>query len=379
MLIDPNTDGAGAATIEQGYFVFTLMPTLRCRLNCPHCYLSLDERRNSPMLPLEQFEQVCRKVDAYYRERGTRNPTIVCYYYGGEPLQMPRGYCEGLVEIIERVLSRDAGYNLRHVVLSSLIGVGEEELSFVDRIGDGYIQTSYDGRMRGKGYVRQWEKSVQRVRDYGLRFGTISVVNRTLLEDGPRETMDYLADLGVAECSFLPFMLNLENQGEQYDKYAPWMREYSEFMKAVTARYFERRAAEQHVPEIGQMRFILDHENTHPLGNLAGQTLFLMPGGDFVLPDYKGYMEFMQPFGNILDSTFEQILKSPARRAYMRRQLRRNANEDCQNCPHTQRCIMEFWKPNRPDDDCFGAREYIDWLLRHERADRGMRAASALF
>jgi MoaA/NifB/PqqE/SkfB family radical SAM enzyme len=55
-----------AFSIESGYFVFTLMPSLRCKLNCPHCYLSVDERRNSPIMSLEDLKVVCQKVFDYY-------------------------------------------------------------------------------------------------------------------------------------------------------------------------------------------------------------------------------------------------------------------------------------------------------------------------
>jgi len=33
-------------TVESGYLVYTLMPSLKCSLDCPHCYLSKAERSN---------------------------------------------------------------------------------------------------------------------------------------------------------------------------------------------------------------------------------------------------------------------------------------------------------------------------------------------
>jgi hypothetical protein len=43
---------------------------------------------------------------------------------------------------------------------------------------------------------------------------------------------------------------------------------------------------------------------------------------------------------------------------------------------------MEFWKDNRPGDDCFGGREYVEWLLeRRAEVDSavGGRAAARLY
>jgi sulfatase maturation enzyme AslB (radical SAM superfamily) len=158
-------------------------------------------------------------------------------------------------------------------------------------------------------------------------------------------------------------MWNDQNDSGAYGKFAPSMAEWSAFMVEVTERWMERRRAGLHVPEIGQMRFVLSQSERGGLANIAGQTLFLMPNGDFVLPDYRdGWKEFMRPFGNILEQDFASILASPARRAYLRRQATRNGNPECLGCDHQDKCVMEFWKENREGDDCFGGSRYVGWL-----------------
>jgi sulfatase maturation enzyme AslB (radical SAM superfamily) len=182
---------------------------------------------------------------------------------------------------------------------------------------------------------------------------------------GPEGVMDFLEDLGVSEASFLPFMLNDQNAATgRYGEYAPPMAEWSDFMVAVTRRWAARRRAGGAPPTVGQMAFVLAQSERPPMANVAAQTLFLMPDGEFALPDYRdGWSEYMRPFGNILRQDFAEVLASPARRAYLRRQVTRNGNADCQACPHSGCCVMEFWKPNRPGDDCFGGRRYVEWLL----------------
>jgi hypothetical protein len=245
-----------------------------------------------------------------------------------------------------------------------LIGVGPEWYRLFKANCDGYVQSSYDGLMRGAGYLRKWEESAKAVVASGLRLATISVVNQALLDQGPVKTLDYLSDLGIVETSWLPFMWNEQNSTGAYDRYAPTMDAYSDFMIGLTTHHQRRREAGLPVPMIGQQQFILTQGQLDAYANIAGQTLFLLPNGDYALPDYQnGYQEYLRVFGNALQQPFASILRSPGRRAYLRKQLLRNDNPECQSCEHSARCVMEFWKTNRPGE-CFGAKRYVEWVVR---------------
>nr|WP_250807653.1 radical SAM protein [Neorhizobium tomejilense] len=353
-----------ATTIENGYFVLTLMPSLFCHLRCPHCYLSLAERKDRTMLSPELIEETCRKIDAYWDARGLAKRTVVCYWYGGEPTSMGVALFTDMVERINAVFDPAKGYEVRHTVLTSLVSMKEEWYDVFRTYGSGHFQTSYDGDMRGSSYVKKWDRRVREAVAAGLEVSTISVVNREILEQGAERTLDYLSALGIRETSWLPFMWNDQNATGAYDRYAPTMNAWSEFMIALTERWCERRQQGLHVPEIGQMRFVLAQGERGVLANIAGQTMFLMPNGDFVLPDYRvGWKEFMRSFGNIIEQDFASVLHSPERRAYLRRQVTRNRNPECASCDHGDKCVMEFWKENREGDDCFGGRRYVEWLL----------------
>ena len=73
----------------------------------------------------------------------------------------------------------------------------------------------------------------------------------------------------------------------------------------------------------------------------------------------------MKVFGNILKDDFKTILTSPGRRDYLRRQVMRNGNAECLECNHADKCVMEFFKPNKINDDCFGAKKYVEWLINY--------------
>lgn len=356
-------------SIENGYFVFTLMPSLFCKLRCPHCYLSLEQRKDKTILSIEDIRIACQKVDDYYKERKLKQKTIICYWYGGEPTSMGIPYFKEMADTINSVFTKEKGYRVKHTILSALVGVKEDWYPVFEEYGNNYVQTSFDGLMRGDKYVQRWEESVKKIIDRKIDLATISVVNSTLLKDEPEPVLDYLSELGVKETSWLPFMLNEQNYNSgKYEEYAPKMNDWSNFMIRLTEHWLKRKSENKHVPEIGQMSFILSQRNLPSLSNIASQTLFLMPNGDFVLPDYKyGWYEFMQPFGNIFEKSFKEILFSPERRKYIRRQVTRNKNPECRTCEHSNKCVMEFWKDNRPGDDCFGGKKYIEWLLVNKK------------
>lgn len=361
-------------SIETGYFVFTMMPSLRCSLSCPHCYLTLDQRRNSPIMTVEQLKTACLKVDDYYQGKPEiKRKVIIFYWYGGEPTEMGQDYMLSAFNIIKEIFSEEKGYYIRHDILTSLINIDESWMDIFKSWGRGHFQTSFDGLMRGKGYMRRWDKRVRQAVAEGLSVSTISVINNELMEDGPRAVLDYLCELQIDEASFLPFMLNVQNEGQKYEKYAPPMDGYSDFMIELTEYWYELKAKGVKVPYIGQMSYIVSRKDMPVSANIAGQTMFLLPEGDFVLPDYEnGYLEYMKPFGNIFNESFEEVITSKSRRDYIRKQYTRNKNIECMTCEYKNQCIMEFWKPNREGDECFGAKRYVTWLTKKEATEQAL-------
>lgn len=368
-------------SIESGYFIFTLMPSLRCSLNCPHCYLTKEQRRYSPTMSLEDLEIAATKVDDYYSKRNIKEKVIVFYWYGGEPTEMGFDYMNSAFDILDRIFDKNKGYLVKHTILTSLLTVDTSIWFpfFRDRCQN-HFQTSFDGFMRGENYVKKWEKKVKEAIDFGLTVGTISVVNNELLKDGATNVINYLTNLGVKEVSFLPFMWNEQNNGLSYDKYAPSMDNWSKFMIDVSKYYFELSDTGIIPPSIGQLSFVMSQSSTPQMANIAGQTLFLLPNGDFVLPDYKfGFKEYMRVFGNILTVDFTQILAGKERKSYLRKQVNRDNNPECLDCEYSNMCVMEFWKKNRPNDDCFGGKKYIEWLLKYIKDNKIKQSHSVLY
>ncbi|MFU5275193.1 transcriptional regulator [Pseudomonas aeruginosa] len=361
-------------TIENGYFVFTIMPTLHCPYNCKHCYLSLEQRRDTTTMTIEQMREVCRKVDAYWDQVQPPHRVVLVYNYGGEPTSTGPGYFESYVRMMAEEFPASKGYEVKHVMLTSLLGVDLDVWAPLwHRYTGGYIQTSYDGSMRSNSYVRKWEAKVRDAVARGLRVATISVVNSDLLAQGAAQTLDILTDLGICETGWLPFMLNEQNSVPgKYDRYAPTMAAFNDYMIAMLDHWYSLKYRGLMPPSIGEAHFAVDRSKRSPMSNMCGQTLFLLPNGDFVLPNYKdGYKEYMHLFGNILEAntSFHDILVSRERRLYMRRQVTRNNNPECQGCAYKNACLLEFAKPNKPNDECFGAKRFVEHAIHRNSLD----------
>nr|WP_255260227.1 hypothetical protein [Pseudomonas sp.]QDQ70578.1 hypothetical protein pJBCL41_00505 [Pseudomonas sp.] len=84
-----------------------------------------------------------------------------------------------------------------------------------------------------------------------------------------------------------------------------------------------------------------------------------------------GWKEYLHSFGNILEPgvTFRDILCSRERMVYLRRQMRRNNNPECTSCEFRNACLLEFAKPNKPDDECFGAKRFVAHAIHRNGID----------
>lgn len=365
--------------IEQGRLILTMMPSLQCKLDCPHCYLSKQQRHSKDCLTLEQIKTTVEKINHYYQNKNIHNAAIDIYWYGGEPTIMGIELFSDRCTIINSAFKN---HKVKHTLLSALVGVNLDKwTAVIKKYCNSKIQTSYDGLMRGERYDKAWQKQVVRAHNNGLKVNTLSVFNQSIQKQGYEKTFIKLGALGIRECGWLPFQKNTRNdETGMYDKHATTMDEFSNFMIDFTrlndATNFESEASNSkgkysNANSKNQASFLIGNElfinsmnaNGISLSNTGAQTVFLMPNGDMVMPDYdKNNIEFMKVFGNILTQSFEQILTSKSRIDWRRKQMTRNNNKECLECNNWHCCLMEFWKNNNKGDDCYGAKRYVDWV-----------------
>jgi radical SAM protein with 4Fe4S-binding SPASM domain len=376
--------------IEQGRLILTMMPSLYCKLDCPHCYLTKQQRHSKDCLTLEQIKTTVEKIKRYYQQKEIHKATIDIYWYGGEPTTMGVALFSDRCTIINNTFKN---HKVKHTLLSALVGVNLDDWTpVINQYCNSKIQTSYDGLMRGKRYDQAWQKQVVRAHNNGLKVNTLSVFNQFIKNDGYHKTFIKLSELGIRECGWLPFQKNIRNdETGMYDKHSTSMDEFSDFMIDFTmlndttnfegkdsnskGEYSNSNSESQSSNSESKASFLIGNElfinsmniNGSSLSNTGAQTVFLMPNGNMVMPDYdSNNIEFMKVFGNILTQSFEQILTSKSRRDWLRRQLNRNNNKECLECDSWHCCLMEFWKNNNNNnnnnDDCYGAKKYVEWL-----------------
>jgi len=348
--------------IESGHLILTMMPSLYCKLDCPHCYLSKEQRRDKTILSAEDIQSICNKVHHYYSSKNIKNKKIDFYWYGGEPTSMGVEYFEKLLLTINS--SFDSSYKIKHILLSALVGVKIDEwVPLLNTYFNSSIQTSYDSTMRGDRYMKNWKKKVSELNSNNIRVTTISVINSHIIADGATFTHKLLTSLNIVESGWLPFQKNTVNDiTGAYDELSPSMDNFSNFMINLT----EINRTSDTPFFIGEEDFIYAMSNSDKPSNMGLQTLFLLPDGTLCMPDYdKDNVEFLQNFGNILTSDLEDILISKNKRDWNRRQISKNNNNECTKCDFKNYCLMEFWKQNIPNDDCYGASKYITWLFNN--------------
>lgn len=351
--------------IEKGRLILTMMPSLYCKLDCPHCYLTKEQRKSKKCLTLKQMRVICDKIEQYYQDKDN-NAVIDIYWYGGEPTTMGTKLFSKMCDVINKTFKR---HKLRHTLLSALVGVDLEKWTpIVKKYCDGKLQTSYDGYMRGDRYDQAWQKQVRYAVSQGLEVSTLSVFNKFIKNDGHQATFVKLAELGVKKCGWLPFQKNIRNDATgMFGEHSTSMLEFSEFMIKLTKLNTSVDAKARML--IANELFINSMDiNGYNMSNTGAQTVFLMPNGDMVMPDYdKDNVEYMKTFGNILEQSFEEVLIGKSRRDWIRRQINRNGNKECLNCDSWNCCLMEFWKCNNSNDDCYGAKLYVDWIKKHSK------------
>ena len=195
--------------IETGRLILTMMPSLYCRFNCPHCYLTKEQRRSKDCLSLEQIQTTVVKINNYYQSQNIHNAVIDIYWYGGEPTTMGVECFSDMCDIINIGFKN---HQVKHTLLSALVGVDIDKwIPIIKKYCNSKLQTSYDGLMRGKRYAKAWQQQVVYAHSNGIEVNTLSVFNKSIQTTGHKQTFNQLRALGVQQCGWLPIQKNTRN------------------------------------------------------------------------------------------------------------------------------------------------------------------------
>lgn len=363
--------------IENGYFILTMFPTLKCEINCPHCYLTKEQRSGENSLSPEVFTDMLIKVKQYYLDKNITSPKIIFYWYGGEPTVLPLDYYKELIAIQKEILPKS--FSIKNQFLINLQKFQPKWLQFFKNETDNYFQSSYDYLMRGENYLNNWIKNINKSVKMGFNVGAISVFNSTMIN---KEEIIYkqISKLNLVEIGFLPFMKNYTNLADEAKEYKKWygnMFEFSKFLINFTKLHIEDLKQNKKTFRIGNIAHILKkQEFKHTYSNIAGQTMFFYENGDFGLPDYfDNYLdrkeieyqdvEFVNIFKNISKNSFEDVLNSENRENFIEKQINVNNDRRCLSCEYKKLCTMEIWKSSNIDNsgECPGSYNFIEYII----------------
>jgi len=337
--------------IENGYLELHLWVTYKCAVGCPHCYLkSMDTK--SPDLTLTNYRILLDQI-LDYRKNWEKLRVVI---YGAEPQTLSPEYYHDLMSVTQLYFN-----NAEFSMYTSLQKLDDDWLSVFRRIknnnGLSMTAVSYDGLMRGYEYNERLFKNLEILNKNGMRVGLMSVLNKTMLKQGPKHYVDVLEQYKMASFSIKPF-LPVKGQHDKWIEWATTMDEYSDFVIDIHKELKQRNLA-----KISGMLTDVAHSDSISQ-SLGGWVIFVDGGLRCMYMGYENKEEYLQEFGCIsAGTTFTDIVNGDKRKNFLQQQRYANFRQDCLVCEYAGKCLAEVYKDNYDDSsECIGAKRFIKWV-----------------
>ncbi|MGM9508046.1 radical SAM protein [Larkinella sp. GY13] len=356
--------------------------TRKCNLRCSYCH---DWRSRGTVISFEILANIVAKAF-----RAKRYKVINFIWHGGEPLLLGIDFFRRALSL-QQAFIQEGQYVLNSVQINGTL-LTEEWCDFF-RKNHFQVGVSVDGpeeihnRNRsfasGKGSFQQVIKSIDLLKEYGIGHGVLLVLNENTKRLPAPEIFDFITrDLKVDNFSFLPAVpdnLIGQNSGERATTDYLSLEDYEEFMIRIFDHWYALDNPDIRVREIdGIVRSVMrgNPQVCTLAGNCLGGYYHIEPEGDVYHCDkYVG--DPMYNLGNILESDFDSLFKSPQMRA-LRRQERDNLQRlsACQHygicnggCPHDRYIAKKY----RTDftGECCGQNRLISHIIRALGQDIG--------
>ena len=345
-------------SVETGYINPHLWVTYRCPNDCPACYLkALKPHEKSPDMKLDDLGALLKSMEAYRRKWEHIKFTI----YGAEPQAMAPVFYRVVMRMVKAHFP-EARFNM----YSSLQFVTNEWIdlwkAFADSNEPFPIAASYDMGMRGEAYNERLFKSIDTVKAAGVPVCVMSVVNKMMIEAGPKAYIDKLEKHGIiAGFSLKPF-IPIKGEWDKWNRWAANMAEFSDFAIGCHQILIDRGYG-----AMSGMAHDICHTNDVAT-NLGGETIFIDGWMRFL---YMGYgsdrAEYLQEFGRFGNGvTFADIINSDKRKKFLMDQRLMAGREDCLTCEYGGQCLYETYKMDYDNSgECTGAKKFVKWMKEH--------------
>jgi uncharacterized protein len=298
--------------------VVLFKPTQDCNMSCGHCYVGdkrSSDRTTEPALAVEAL----RKIP----------PSSEIIFHGGEPTLMGPAFYEGLTDAL--------GTGYRYAMQSNFLRLGPEWLPFIKERLNGRISTSFDiGHAIRNIDSATWLRAVRMLKKDHIRPYVVSILSRAN-QSQPSRIYDFFRREGL---SFrLNPILNLGMAKKIFTALRHDPGAYGEALAAIFDRWFmDPKATIVVDPCCEILSFFI-------LGTSASKCPFTSSCASHIIciePDFEvlpcaGFDDLGNfSYGNLLASSFEEIMDSPYR--FQAEKRASHLPRQCLACPHYPLC-----------------------------------------
>lgn len=285
--------------------------TDQCNLNCLYCYVDSSPTRSNYMKP-----EIAIKIASELINMNSDNEEILTVvFHGGEPtlnLNAIRAFCEYIIPYRDR-------FDL--CIQTNGTNISDEFIKLVKKysinIGlsiDGYKKLHDATRIdiKGKGSFDSLEKGIKVLKEEGISFGILTVLNRYNYKY-TREIIDYFSSIGAKNCAFLrlteigrenshpELLITGEEIFESFCNIIDWLIEYNNNNEIP----FEERTISKMVKIIsgGKRDYMCMRK---PCGAGRDTIGIDTQGGVYPCDDMVGISKFYM--GNLMESNLKSII-----------------------------------------------------------------------
>ena len=345
-------------SVETGYVNPHLWVTYRCPNTCPACYLrALKEEEKSPDMKLEDLDALLKSMREYRASWEHVKFTI----YGAEPQALPPQYYHDVMALIKGYFPA-ARFNM----YSSLQFVTDAWIKVWQEMGESHepfpIAASYDMGMRGELYNAKLFDSIAKIRAAGIPVCVMSVVNKSMIQEGPKAYIDVLEKNKIIPGFSLKPFIPIKGQWDKWNRWAANMAEFSDFAIGCHQELLDRGFG-----AMSGMAHDICHTNDVAT-SLGGETIFIDGWMRFL---YMGYnedrSEYLQEFGRFGNGvSFADIINSDKRKKFLAQQRMMAGREDCLTCDYGGQCLYETYKLDYDNSgECTGGKKFVKWMKEH--------------
>ncbi len=301
----------------------------KCNLNCAYCYYLEKEKlykdHKSFILNEDVLEQFI-KQNIELQEV----PLVQFLWQGGEPTMLPIDYYKKALEFQEKYAGKKRIENIFQTNGTLL----DDEWCRFFKLNNFLIGISIDGPKELHDRYRvdrsgkpTWEKvmnSIQKLKDFGVEFNTLSVIN-DVNSKHPLDVYQFLKEIGSQYMQFIPIVEQIADDVPEHElslvfpeylgdaHLSPWSVEprafgnfliqiFDEWVRKDVASYFVQQFDAALANWIGEMPGLCVYSK------ICGEGPCLEHNGDLYACDHFVYPEYY--LGNIMEKNVKELAKS---------------------------------------------------------------------